>query len=88
MKLVKRVILFLYQWLIFAPIYCYHHADRIDGNAFAPFWKPVLGVCATEMVVEADLLASPLQDKAGHEHLDPRQSYVFVANHQALSTYF
>lgn len=43
------------------PIYYF---NSIDGNSLCSrFRKPVLGICATEMVVKNDLLAGSVPDK-------------------------
>ena len=91
MKLVKRVILFLYQWLIFAPIFIViTMLTALTVMAFAPlfgsrFWGYVPPRWWSRLTC---WLALCRIKSHGHEHLDPRQSYVFVANHQGAFDIF
>lgn len=85
MKLVKTTLGFLYQWLIFLPIVLVLTIitaiivvifTTIFDN---PFWGYHPPKWWSRFVC---WLALCRIKSSGHENLDPKQSYVFIANHQ------
>lgn len=85
MKLIKTTLVFLYQWLILFPIVLVLTIltalivmifTTIFGSRFWGYYPPKwwsrficwLSLCRVKSF--------------GHENLDPKQSYVFIANHQ------
>lgn len=88
---VKRILYFLYQWVIFVPLFLLltlitallvMAMAPLFGNRFWGFYPPKwwsrfscwLALCRIKT--------------RGHEHLDPKQSYVFVSNHQGAYDIF
>lgn len=85
MKFVRTILGFLYQWLVFLPIFLVLTIitaiivmifATIFGSRFWGYYPPKwwsriacwLALCRIK--------------SSGHENLDPKQSYVFIANHQ------
>lgn len=91
MNLVKRILLFLYQWLVFTPIFVtFTILTALTVMAFAPvfgsrYWGYVPPRWWSRLTC---WLALCRVKSSGHENLDPRQSYVFVANHQGAFDIF
>ncbi len=90
-KIIKDVVCFLYQWLIFFPIFFVLTIltaitvmifSPLFGNKFWGYYPPKwwsrltcwLALCRVKVT--------------GRENLDPKQSYVFVANHQGAFDIF
>ena len=90
-KIIKDVTFFLYQWLVFFPIFIVLTVltalivmifSPIFGNKFWGYYPPKwwarltcwLALCKVKVI--------------GRENLDPKQSYVFVANHQGAFDIF
>jgi len=90
-KIIKDVAFFLYQWLVFVPIFIVLTIltalivmifSPIFGNKFWGYYPPKwwskltcwLALCKVKVT--------------GHDNLDPKQSYVFVANHQGAFDIF
>lgn len=91
MKLVKIVFIFLYQWLIFMPIFVILTIlTALTVMIFAPvfgsrYWGYVPPRWWSRLTC---WLALCRIKSSGHENLDPRQSYVFIANHQGAFDIF
>jgi 1-acyl-sn-glycerol-3-phosphate acyltransferase len=90
-KIIKDVVFFLYQWLIFFPIFFVLTIltaitvmifSPLFGNKFWGYYPPKwwsrltcwLALCRVKVT--------------GRDNLDPKQSYVFVANHQGAFDIF
>lgn len=85
MKILKSVLSFLYQWLIFMPVFAVLTIltaltvmlfTSIFGSRFWGYYPPKWWSKFTCWLALCRIKSS------GHENLDPKQSYVFVANHQ------
>lgn len=88
---VKKILVFLYQWLIFAPIFVLLTLITaltvmvmvpLFGGKFWGYYPPKWWSRLTCW------LALCRVKTRGHENLDPGQSYVFVANHQSAFDIF
>lgn len=88
---VKNILVFLYQWLIFVPIFILLTLITaltvivmapLFGNRFWGYYPPKWWSRLTCWLALCRVKTS------GHENLDPRQSYVFVANHQSAFDIF
>ncbi len=88
---VKNILVFLYQWLIFAPIFIVLTLITaltvmvmapLFGSKFWGYYPPKWWSRLTCW------LALCRVKTRGHENLDPGQSYVFVANHQSAFDIF
>lgn len=90
-KIIKDVLFFFYQWLVFVPIFIVLTIltaltviifSPIFGNKFwgyyPPKWWSRLACWLTFCSIQLH----------GRENLDPNQSYVFVANHQGVFDIF
>lgn len=89
--MVKNLPAFLYQWLIFVPIFIVITLITaltvmvmapLFGSKFWGYYPPKWWSRLTCW------LALCRVKTRGHENLDPRQSYVFVANHQSAFDIF
>lgn len=87
----KNIVVFLYQWLIFTPIFVVLTLITaltvmvmapIFGSKFWGYYPPKWWSRLTCW------LALCRVKTRGHENLDPRQSYVFVPNHQSAFDIF
>lgn len=85
MKFLKKALGFLYQWLIFLPIFLVLTIltaltvvllTPIFGSRWWGYYPPKWWSRITCWIALCRIKSS------GHENLDPKQSYVFVANHQ------
>ncbi len=85
MKYVKTISTFLYQWFIFFPIFLVLTIltaltvmifTSIFGSRFWGYYPPKWWSRLTCWIALCRIKSK------GHENLDPKQSYVFVANHQ------
>lgn len=91
MKLVKKVFMFLYQWLVFMPIFVLLTIlTALTVMIFAPIfgsrhWGYVPPKWWSRLTC---WLALCRIKSSGHENLDKNQSYVFVANHQGAFDIF
>ena len=91
MRLVKKVLMFLYQWLIFAPIFVLLTVlTALTVMIFAPiFGSRYWGYVPPRWWSRATCWLALCRVKSrGHENLDPKQSYIFVANHQGAFDIF
>lgn len=88
---VKNVFIFLYQWLIFMPIFILITLltaltvmlmAPIFGSKFWGYYPPKWWSRLTCWLALCRVKTS------GHENLDPRQSYIFVPNHQGAFDIF
>lgn len=91
MKVVKNILSFIYQWLIFMPIFTVLtllttlsviFLSPIFGNKFWGYYPPKWWSKLTCW------LALCCVKTKGRENIDPKQSYVFVANHQSAFDIF
>lgn len=91
MRLVKEFFMFLYQWLIFVPIFAlFTILTALTVMVFAPvfgsrYWGYVPPRWWSRLTC---WLALCRIKTGGHENLDPKQSYIFVANHQGAFDIF
>ena len=91
MKQIKILFRFLYQWLVFVPIlFVLTFLTALTVTIFAPifgskFWGYFPPKWWSRL---ACWLALCRIKSSGHENLDSRQSYVFVANHQGAFDIF
>lgn len=85
MSFVRTILGFLYQWLVFIPIFfaltiltalTVMIFTTIFGSRFWGYYPPKWWSRFTCWLALCRIKNS------GHENLDPKQSYVFVANHQ------
>jgi len=90
-KIVKRILLVLYQWIIFVPLFILLTLitamaviimSPIFGNRFWGYYPPKWWSRITCWMALCRVRSS------GHENLDPKQSYIFVANHQGAFDIF
>lgn len=91
MKIVKNILGRVYQWIVFAPLLVIFTIitaltviifSPVFGNKFWGYYPPKWWsrlVCWTALC--------RIKTK-GHENLDPKQSYVFIANHQGYFDVF
>ncbi len=91
MKLIKKGLSFLYQWIIVMPVFLALTIltaltvmifAPIFGNRFWGYYPPKWWSRLTCYVALCRVKTS------GHEYLNPKQSYVFVANHQGAFDIF
>ena len=91
MKLIPKIFVFIYQWLIFVPILIVLTLltaitvmifSPIFGNKFWGYYPPKWW---SRLVCWAALCRIKT---SGHENLNPKQSYVFIANHQGAFDIF
>ncbi len=91
MKLIRKVLMFLYQWIVFMPIFLVLTIltaltvmifSTIFGNRFWGYYPPKWWSRLTCWLALCRIKTS------GHEYLNPKQSYVFVANHQGAFDIF
>ncbi len=89
--MVKNIVVFLYQWLIFVPVFVMLTLITalivmvmapLFGSKFWGYYPPKWWSRLTCW------LALCRVKTRGHENLDPKQSYVFVANHQSAFDIF
>lgn len=89
--MVKKLVVFLYQWLIFAPVFILLTLVTaitvmlmapLFGSKFWGYYPPKWWSRLTCWLALCRVKTS------GHENLDPNQSYVFVANHQSAFDIF
>lgn len=87
----RRILIFLYQWLIFTPIFVVLTIittsimiilSPIFGNKFWGYYPPKWWARITCW------LALCRVKSRGHENLDKNTSYVFIANHQGAFDIF
>lgn len=85
MKVIKDLFYFLYQWLVFMPIFLVLTIITaiivlifapIFGSKFWGYYPPKWWSRLTTWLALCRVKTS------GHENLDKNQSYVFIANHQ------
>lgn len=88
---VKNVLVVLYQWLVFVPVFILLTLITaltvmvmapLFGSKFWGYYPPKWWSRLTCWLALCRIRTS------GHEHLDPGQSYVFVANHQSAFDIF
>lgn len=81
----KRIFDFIYQWLIFAPIFILITFvtavtvmlfSSVFGNKCWGYYPPKIWSRLTCWLALCRINTS------GHRHLNPKQSYIFIANHQ------
>lgn len=91
MKWVKSIVCFLYQWLIFAPVFLVltiltaltvMFFAPVFGSRFWGYYPPKWWSRFTCWLALCRIKSS------GHENLHRNQSYVFVANHQGAFDIF
>lgn len=91
MNILRKIFTFLYQWLVFMPIFLVMTlATALTVMIFAPifgskFWGYVPPKWWSRLTC---WLALCRIKSRGHENLDKKQSYVFVANHQGAFDIF
>lgn len=87
----KRILTFLYQWIIFVPIFVVLTIlttgvmilfSSIFGNKFWGYYPPKWWAKVTCWLSFCRVKTS------GHENLDKNTSYVFIANHQGAFDIF
>ncbi|MDO5664133.1 MAG: lysophospholipid acyltransferase family protein [Bacteroidia bacterium] len=91
MRLIKEVFMFLYQWLIFVPLFAlFTILTALTVMIFAPiFGSKYWGYIPPKWWSKLGCWLALCRIKAsGHENLDPKQSYIFVANHQGAFDIF
>lgn len=91
MKLMKNIFSFLYQWLIFVPIFVVLTIlTAVTVMIFAPiFGSRFWGYYPPKWWSRLTCWLALCRIKStGHENLNPNQSYVFVANHQGAFDIF
>lgn len=90
-KVVKRILSVLYQWIIFVPLFILVTfitavlvmiMAPIFGSRFWGYYPPKWWSRITCWLALCRVRSS------GHENLDPKQSYIFVANHQGAFDIF
>ncbi len=91
LKIIKDVVFFLYQWLVFLPIFIILTIltaitvmifSPLFGNKFWGYYPPKWWSKLTCWLALCRIKVT------GHDNLDPKQSYVFVANHQGAFDIF
>mgnify|MGYP000940655635 CR=1 FL=1 len=91
MKVIKNVLYFLYQWLIFMPIFLVITLITcLTVILFSPiFCNKIWGYYPPKWWSKLTCwLALCRVTTKGSENIDPNQSYVFVANHQSAFDIF
>lgn len=90
-KVVRNILRFLYQWIIFTPLFIF---VTLITALVVMITAPVFGCKVWGYFpphwwsrITCWLALCRVKTK-GHEKLDPRQSYVFVANHQGAFDIF
>lgn len=90
-KVVSKILHLLYQWIIFMPLFILITLITallvtimapVFGSKFWGYYPPHWWSRIT-----CWLALCPVSTK-GHEQLDPRQSYIFIANHQGAFDIF
>jgi len=90
-KAVKRMLTALYQWIIFVPLFILVTfitallvmiMAPVFGNRFWGYYPPKWWSKITCWLSLSRVRSS------GHENLNPKQSYIFVANHQGAFDIF
>lgn len=88
---VKRILYFLYQWVVFVPLFLLltlitallvMAMAPLFGSRFWGFYPPKWWSRFTCWLALCRIKTR------GHEHLDPKRSYIFVANHQGAYDIF
>lgn len=90
-RVVRKLISFLYQWIIFVPLFfVLTLITALVVMVMAPiFGSRFWGYHPPKWWSRLTCWLSLCRVKTrGHEHLDPNQSYVFVANHQGAFDIF
>ncbi len=91
MKSIKHLFLFLYQWLVFMPLFLaatlltallVMALSPLFGNKYFGYYPPKWWSRLTCYLALCSIKTS------GHENLDPKRSYVFIANHQGAFDIF
>lgn len=86
MKALKNILSFLYQWIVFVPIFLLMTiATALTVMIFAPiFGSKYWGYVPPKWWSRLTCWLSLCRIKSrGHENIDKHQSYVFIANHQS-----
>lgn len=84
--MVRKIFVFLYQWLIYAPVFILiTFVTALTVMVMAPvFGSKFWGYYPPKWWSRLTCWLALCRVKTrGHEHLDPNQSYIFVANHQS-----
>lgn len=82
----RKIFVFLYQWLIYAPVFILiTFVTALTVMVMAPvFGSKFWGYYPPKWWSRLTCWLALCRVKTrGHEHLDPNQSYIFVANHQS-----
>lgn len=91
METIKKMLIFLYQWIIYVPIFLILTIltalivmifSPVFGNRFWGYYPPRWWSRLTCWLALCQVKSF------GHENLTPGQSYVFVANHQGAFDIF
>lgn len=91
MKVLKNILCFLYQWVIFMPVFIIITLftalivvvmSPVFGSKFWGYYPPKWWSRLTCWLALCRIKTR------GHEYLDPKQSYVFIANHQGAFDIF
>ena len=91
MSLIKIIFRFLYQWLIFMPVFLVATLltallvmilSPLFGKKYFGYYPPKWWSWITCYLALCRVKTS------GHENLNPKQSYVFIANHQGAFDIF
>lgn len=91
MRLLKNIVSFLYQWLVFMPIFLVMTiATALTVMIFASiFGNKYWGYVPPKWWSRLTCWLALCRVKSrGHENLDKNQSYVFIANHQGAFDIF
>lgn len=89
--MVKKILVFVYQWLIFVPVFVViTFITALTVMIMAPiFGSKLWGYIPPKWWSRLTCWLALCRVKtSGHENLDPKQSYVFVANHQSAFDIF
>lgn len=91
MNVLKNILTFLYQWLVFMPVFLVITIlTALIVMIFAPiFGSKYFGYYPPKWWSRLTcwLALCPIKTR-GHENLDKKQSYVFIANHQGAFDIF
>ncbi|HBG41846.1 lysophospholipid acyltransferase family protein [Limibacterium fermenti] len=91
MKFLKKGLCFVYQWIVFVPLFIIStFMTALTVMIFAPvfgskFWGYYPPKWWSKITCRLALCRIKVR---GREHLDPNQSYVFIANHQGAFDIF
>ncbi|WP_066629509.1 lysophospholipid acyltransferase family protein [Labilibacter marinus] len=90
MKPIGNFIYQLYKWIIFIPVFAVASIIFSIGAALlAILISPKAGSLSGVMWAKTVALFTPMQVKVyGREHIDKKQSYVIIANHQSAFDIF